>query len=626
MTRTRRLSGSSVAALLLVLLLAATTASANGQSRPGATGAAGAAGTAAATGTAAAYPVAARGSAAGPPASTARISLEFVDAELVDVFQALAVQSGVNIALSGSVKGKTTLRLRNVTLEQAMNIVTKLNGLDYAWVEAAYVVGTPEEVRTMRMSELRTSVVVLQHIQPEYAQEVLGKLSPEVTVSAQKGVRSILLLGTEASLSKAERALAEIDVPPIPRPPTTGLVAVRYLKAEQMADMIEAAIPEVEVQPGPQENSLLITADSMQWEAVRSLISASDVRPAPAQATKAVYYVKYLSASELQEAVSSLVPDLQVTLKPRTFTPSVQAPTGGAGGTAQLLAGAQMTAGAGGGVGGEAEAAGAPVVALILSGAPWTVELGLELLEQLDTPPRQVHINAMVTEVSRDDITRLGIDWGPSVEAGLGSTGVPFVIGEAIPIDAPTESIPARGLEVGRIERSFLQWSASIRALEEKGRARILSNPSVITLDGRQTTLHTGETYYYEVAVAAATTGGIVKDIRTFDVGVNLIVNPRINNDDEVTLTISRIVSALKGTSEFNLPVVTERAVMTTVRVKNGETAVLAGLITDEEQLVVKKIPFLGDIPLLGELFKHRDRRPRHQEILIFVTPTIVEG
>ena len=355
-------------------------------------------------------------------------------------------------------------------------------------------------------------------------------------------------------------------------------------------------------------------------------MSASDVAPAPAQATNAIYYVKYLSASELQDAVLSLVPDLRVSLAPRSFTPSVQAPTGGAGGTAQLLAGAQMSASAGGTVGGEAGAAGSPVVALILSGAPWTVEHGLDVLAELDCAPRQVHINAMVTEVSRDDITRLGIDWGPSEEAGLGSTGAPFIIGEAIPADAPTELIPARGLEVGKIERSFLQWSASIRALEEKGRARILSNPSVITLDGRQTTLHTGETYYYEVAVAAATTGGIVKDIRTFDVGVNLLVNPRVNNDNEVTLTISPIVSALKGTSEFNLPVVTERAVMTTVRVQNGETAVLAGLITDEEQLVVKKIPFLGDVPLLGELFKHRERRPRHQEILIFVTPTIVEG
>ena len=619
-----------MAALLLVLLLAAGVALANGVSKPGAgvaapVGAGPAAGATAPAGTGTAYARSVRGPSGGPPVSTARFTLEFVDAELVDVFQALAMQSGVNIAVSGSVKGKATLRLRNVTLDQALKIVAKLNGLDYAWVEAAYVVGTPEEVQAMRIADLRTSVVVLQHIQPEYAQEVLSKLTPEVTVSARKGVRSVLLLGTEDSLEKAERALAEIDMPPIPGPPTTEIVALRYLKAEQMAGMIETAVPEATVQPGPQENSLLITADAMQWEAVRSLIEASDVAPPSAQTTKTVYYVKYLSASELRDVASSLMPDLQVTLAPRSFTPRVEPATGGAGGTAQLLTGPQVGTGTGG-IGGEAEAAGAPVTALILAGAPWTVEQGLRLLEELDVAPGQIHINAMVTEVSREDITRLGIDWGPVEEAGLGGTGVPFVIGEAVPAGAPGASIAARGLELGKIERSYLQWSASIRALEEQGRARVLSNPSVTVLDGRQTSLHTGETYYYEVAVAAATTGGIVKDIRTFDVGISLIVTPRLNDENMVTLTISPSVAALRGTSEFSLPVVTERTVLTTVCVKSGETAVIAGLVTDEEQVTVKKVPFLGDIPIVGELFKHRDRRPTHREILIFVTPTIVEA
>jgi type II secretion system protein D len=571
-----------------------------------------------------------RTAAAGPPVSTGRFTLEFVDAELVDVFQALATQSGVNIAVSGSVKGKTTLRLRNVTLVQAMDIVTKLNGLDYAWVDAAYVVGTPEEVRAMRVSELRTQAVVLQHVRPDYAQEVLSKIAPDVTVSTQKGSRTILLLGTEASLGKAHRALAEMDVAPLPEAPTSQVVPLRYLKAEEVADMIASSVPGATVQPGTQPNSLLITADSMQWESVRSLISSVDAPPPPAQATQAVYFVKYTSPSELRDVVSSLLPDVKVTLAPRSFTPSVMKPSGGAGGTAKMLAapqygGAGASGGADGGVGGEAETAGAPVTALILSGAPWTVERGLQMLEDLDVAPKQVHIAAMITEVNREVITRLGIDWSGAGESpGLGQTGVPMIIGEPIP-EGAEGLIPARGLQIGRIQRSFLQWSGNIRALEEQGKARVLSNPSVTTLDGRQTALHTGETYYYEVAVAAATTGGIVKDIRTFDVGVSLVVNPRVNQNGEITLTISPTVAALRGTSEFSLPIVTERAVVTTVRVKSGETAVIAGLVSDEEQVTMKKVPFLGDIPIVGELFKSRERRPSHREVLIFVTPTIVE-
>jgi general secretion pathway protein D len=609
--------------IILALLLGASAVLANGHAKAGA----------AAGGTAAGGP--GRHAAAGPPASTGRFTLEFVDAELVDVFQALATQSGVNIAVSGSVKGKTTLRLRNVTLQQAMNIVTRLNGLDYAWVEAAYVVGTPEEIRAMRVSELRTQAVVLQHIKPEYAQEVLTKIAPDVTVSTQKGSRTIVLLGTEASLAKAQRALAEMDVAPLPEAPTTEVVPIRYLKAEEVAQMVASAMPDVTVQPGTQPNSLLITADSMQWESVRSMLASVDVPPAPAQATQAVYYVKYTSPSELQDALQSLLPDVKVMLAPRSFTPSVVKPSGGAGGTAQLLAAPQFggaTGGGGGGgggygVGAAAETAGSPVTALILSGAPWTVARALEILGELDIAPRQVHIAAMITEVNRDVVTRLGIDWSGSGESpGLGQTGVPVVVGEPRPLGTTTGLIPARGLQVGKIQRSFLQWSGNIHALEEQGKARILSNPSVTTLDGRQTALHTGDTYYYEVAVAAATTGGIVKDIRTFDVGVSLIVNPHINNNDEITLTIVPSVASLRGTTQFALPVVTERTVVTTVRVKNGQTAVIAGLVSDSDQDTVKKIPFLGDIPIAGELFRSRERHPLHQEILIFVTPTIVEA
>jgi type II secretion system protein D len=604
--------------VILALLLGASIVLADGVARPDAEAAAAARG-AAAPG---AYgsPAAAAGAAAGAPVSTGRFTLEFVDADLVDVFQALATQSGVNIAVSGSVQGKTTLRLRNVTLEQAMNIGTKLNGYDYAWVEAAYVVGTPEEVRSMRVADLRTSVVVLQYIRPEYAQEVLAKLTPDVTVSTQKGVRSVVLLGTEPSLSKAQRALAEIDVEPLPQPPTTEIVPIRYLMADEVAEMIVAALPEVVVQPGPQPNSLVVTADALQWESVRSMLANVDVPPPPEQAVQRVYYVKYMSPTELQSSLASLLPDVHCTLAPRSFTPSVAKPTGGVGGTAALLAAPQFE-GTGGTAGAEAETAGAPVTALILAGAPWTVERALQILADLDTPPQQIHIEAMVTEVSRDDITRLGIDWGPTEDAGLGSTGVPFTMSEEI----EEGSGLFKDLKLGTIQRTHLQWSASIRALEEKGRARVLSNPSVTTLDGRQTALHTGETYYYEVAVAAATTGGIVKDIRTFDVGISLVVNPRVNEEGMVTLTISPTVAALQGTSEFALPIVTERTVNTSVRVRSGETAVIGGLVADGETVLVKKIPFLGDIPIVGELFKSRERRPTHRELLIFVTPTIVE-
>ena len=234
-------------------------------------------------------------------------------------------------------------------------------------------------------------------------------------------------------------------------------------------------------------------------------------------------------------------------------------------------------------------------------------------------------LEKMVTEVNRDDVAQLGVDW-----SGLGGTGVPFGIGETEPNKVPDIGsnilgLPAQGLQVGKIQRTALQWTGAITALESKHRARVLSNPSVTTLDGRQTSLHTGETIYFK-SMESQTATGTLSSVSTVDAGVRLVVNPRINRDGEITLTISPSVSTATLSGATLLPVVNERAVVTTVRVKSGETAVLAGLVTDTEDVTVRKVPFLSEIPLIGELFKSRTKLPAHTEILIFVTPTIIEN
>ena len=574
--------------------------------------------------------------AANTRPATGRFTLAFVDADVVDVFQALAAQSGVNIATGGSVTGKVTLHLRGVELQQALNIVTKLNGLDYAWVDGAYVIGTPEEVRSMKVADLRTSVVVLRYIQPTYAQEAVSRLTPDVTISTQKGERSILLLGPETSLAKAERVLSEIDLPPAPQAPKAQVLPVRYLKADQLAAMISASVPECPIQPGPQENSLLITANDQQWETIKSIADAADAKPLQAQASQQIYRVKYAIPDELSRSVASLVPDLQITLAPRTFTPSVQRiQSATATGGASLLAAPQYGgAGGGGSSGSSGSSSGssggtqglteeaAPVTALIVSGAPWTVERGMKLLEQLDKSPRQIHIAATVTEVSRDDATRLGIDW-----TGLGAGGAAFTFGEPLENDKDgnPDATLMRQLSVGTIMRTPIQWSNTLHALEEKGRARVLSNPSVTVLDGRQTAMHTGDTILYQVVSGYTSTGTAIMDTKELQVGISLSVNPRSNDNGEVTLTLTPAVSSVS--SYLNgLPQVTERAVVTTVRVKSGETAVIAGLVTDEERVSTTGVPYLSKLPVLGELFKYRSRSPKHSEIMILVTPTIIDG
>ena len=106
-------------------------------------------------------------------------------------------------------------------------------------------------------------------------------------------------------------------------------------------------------------------------------------------------------------------------------------------------------------------------------------------------------------------------------------------------------------------------------------------------------------------------------------------MTPTVTNDQRVFMDI-KVAKESQGppvaTTDGVMFSIISRKAETQVLIGDGETAVIAGLVSDEEQITLKKVPFLGDIPVVGELFKHRERAPKHQEILVFVTPTIVEA
>ncbi|NIM04143.1 MAG: hypothetical protein GTN69_02980 [Armatimonadetes bacterium] len=552
-------------------------------------------------------------------ATTGRFSLDFIDSDLIDVYKALATQSGVNIVLTRGVEGKTTLSLRNVNLEEALRLVSASNGLDFAWVDdVAYVVGRPAEVRSARVRDLMSRAVALRQVPAAYAQQVLTQVVPEVSVSHQEGSPTIVIIGTEADLERAERALAEIDVP---SPPTTRMFGLGQADAETVAELLETAVPEATVQMGPQENSLLITADGVRMMQAEALIGAVDVVPAAGQAHTAIYEIKFADADELKTALVERFPGLTCIDAPRSHTPVIQQPSGAAGVTTTLLA-APQTAG-GGAVGGTtAGVAGAAlqvsrIERLILMGAEYTVEKALEMLEVLDVPSKKVKISAVISRVNRDRLQQIGIDWGTSL--GTEDSSVPITVSERGADD--------RSLRVGGFTRAPLAFLGELRALENKGFAEVLAEPSVLTLDGRQVAFHSGSKIFFQTTIGFGLAGTPILDIREIDVGITLVVTPQINPDGEVTLTLAPSFSTVDYRVELGtaLPIVNERTSISSVRVREGESIVIAGLVEETASTSTSQIPILGDIPLLGQLFKHTRKQRIQDELVILVTPEIVE-
>jgi type II secretory pathway component GspD/PulD (secretin) len=505
------------------------------------------------------------------PAPAKRFSLDFVATDLVDVIKALAAQSGANIAVSGKVSGQVTLRLTDVTVEEALTVISKINGLEFAKVDSTYVVGTPEEVKVL------------------------------------------------------------VAVPPPPDQPVTKVLGLKYLPPDDAIALLAKAEPQVKCSASP-TGGLILTATPAVLDRAATLLAGLDVAPAVSVADRAVYTVKYADCNELVTTLKAIFPELTVTPAPRSATPTVTQGVAGMQGAMAALAAPQLTAQgqaatAAGGTGGAAGAGQqemSPLTKVVLSGAPATLARALKLCQELDQPPLQVKISATITEVRSDVESRLGINW--SDLAGKSS----ITVGEAAPGDTDpgltAATIAPHDLKLGKIVRSHLSIGGAINALVTEGKARIMANPTITILDGRQASIHAGDKIYYP-QVVGRDINGLIYQATEIDVGVTLKVSPRVGPEGNITLTLVPTISSIADSVFAGYPTITERSTVTTVRVKDGETLAIGGLIRNDETTTVTKVPLLGDIPVIGDLlFKSKVKHPFRSEVVIIITPELVKA
>ena len=266
-------------------------------------------------------------------------------------------------------------------------------------------------------------------------------------------------------------------------------------------------------------------------------------------------------------------------------------------------------------------------------------EIG-EIVEIMDVPVRQVMLEARIVEVSTDDLQRLGIDW-----ANLARQGMIFVEGNYDTIrgnSAGAANGVFEGLQVfpntpgtsdifklKNFSRPAQVFRVAIDLLIQDGNARVLANPKVATLNGKEATMLVGTRIPYVVSGTTFAGGGAAptQEVQREEVGIKLGIRPLINADGFITTEIRPEVSSVIGFQGVNndLPVVATRQATTTVRLKDGNSVIIGGLLSEEKSNEVTKVPLLGDLPLLGPLlFQHHFVQTTKRDLIIEVTPRIM--
>jgi general secretion pathway protein D len=287
--------------------------------------------------------------------------------------------------------------------------------------------------------------------------------------------------------------------------------------------------------------------------------------------------------------------------------------------------------------------------ALIISAQPDILKSLESVISQLDIRRAQVLVEALIVEISDKLARDLGVQFlftgdGESSPVATQRFGTPnpdliSTIGAETSEDSITSStmqtraanslLALDGLAVGvaRFKASGTSFAAILNLIAQDGDSNVLSTPSIMTMDNEEASIVVGQ----EIPITTGETlsgsnSNPFRSVTRQEIGVKLVVRPQINEGNAVKMHINQEVSSIFGPlGEMSTDLITnKRNIRTTVLVEDRETIVLGGLIDDDVQESVKKVPFLGDIPLLGRLFKTTSITRTKRNLMVFLRPTIV--
>lgn len=575
------------------------------------------------------------------------IRLNFVNTDVSDVIQGIARHYKANIVYPAQAKIPVSLNVTAVTIQDALRFATAAAGLVFRHVHDTYVVATPANLRQALEPFGERERIKLGVLTPAQAITLLEGALPYLTV--RPAGTQILVVGSPEDIAQAHAILNEQDSPAVVAEPvaTPEPVTLDNVSAVQIATVLKAMFPGLKVEaigatdkPG---GAVGLAGPRSQVEAARRFLRTVDVPSAPREPEKVyrVYNIKYSSAPALKEFLDKAAPNVTTYIGPDQYSPvqpgfrplsGATLGTGNVGGGSSTSGGSSSlggtnaggAAGVAGGTGGFGAASGEQRKAkegdrskmLVLVGTPGQLDSVTEMLKDVDVPPKQVLVDVRVVDTSPERAEQLGMKW----------SWQPFSFLEA-PAGTPVASAQsnARPNTFGQFSRVPWGFQSILSAMVTHKEAKILADPSIQVIDNDDANIFIGDTLNVAVNTVGAL-GATSTQIESFPIGIVLLVRPRVNSDGNITMRVHPVVSTLTSVDPASgVPNTSSREAETTVMIKDGETVVIGGLIREEMTKTITEVPLLSKLPIVGELFRHRDTDRKRTEILVFITPKIVK-
>ncbi len=513
-----------------------------------------------------------------------------------------------------------------------------------------------------RPADIVSRVIPLRNLASDAAVRVFRPLVASFgSVEALTTPNAIVVTDYAENVRRIERLAAQID--------SGGgsafeSLSLRYASAKDVGAAVARILGDGTTPGSPKiafderSNTILVRGDARALSETRRIVASLD-KAGGATPTTRVFRLNFADAESITNVLRGLTGEPQAATNPVARSLARTRPNLGAGATGTSTSGLAnsisalsqsngaatlSTAGNIGGGSGAATASGvqtddlsiqsAPELnAIVVRGTPAVIATIGGLIDQLDVRRPQVLIEAAIAEVTSDVAEQLGVQFGAGKAAVIGGVtgGTSFTnsgvsLGSIVAALLPgVPTALSAGLSIAG--GSPGNFSVLVQALGSSSKANLLSTPSITTLDNEPAEIVVGQNVPFRTG-SYSTPGNTLTPFTTIerqDVGLTLRVVPRIHEGDSIRLEVSQEVSSLVGAVTGAADLITNRrSIQTTVLADNGDTIVLGGLISDDRTTVKSQVPVLGDIPVIGNLFKSRQTERVKRTLFVFLRPTIL--
>ncbi|MEA2688171.1 MAG: ral secretion pathway protein [Candidatus Eremiobacteraeota bacterium] len=413
-------------------------------------------------------------------------------------------------------------------------------------------------------------------------------------VHASVSGAAVVLSGPADAVQRAKALVAQVDLPSFGER-YTQVYRIRTLDASSVADLLRRSFRDLDVTVDASLNAIAVTATAAQQQRIADAVTQLDA-PAAAQggglvaaqgagggggSTDVVTLKSYIpgqsqggvdAVTSFTQALQVIAPDVRV----------VQLPTPGQ---------------------------------IALVGPPTSVRTARQFIDKVDVVAPLVVLDTEVLEVDETVAKNLGLQLGTAV---ISSTFT-----EVPPTPNPDGSPPRLG-QFQALTRTPISFTAQLNLLVQNGKGRVLADPRITTLSGRTATIRAGDTISILTTTAGNSGTIATTQVQSFQTGVTLDITPSVTPDGGVTVVLHPVVNSLIGTNA-GVPEISTRDTQTTVHLQDDETLVIGGLIQENDTRTTTKVPFLGDLPLVGRVFRNENVQSQRNELIIVVTPHILK-